>query len=102
MSESGNPFRLAKKTIFTGRLKTDPQTGARRFVLMKIQTESIVVEDGGSVDMGDSTTLLLPRIATASLPAATEGNAGMLVFDTTSGTVKYSDGSQWVELTAAA
>ena len=68
---------------------------------MKIQTESILVEDGGNVDLGDSTTLLLPRIATASLPAATAANAGMLVFDTTSGTVKYSDGSQWVELTAA-
>jgi len=40
--------------------------------------------------------VLLPQIATASLPAAAAGNKGGIVYDSTTNTLKVSNGSAWV------
>jgi hypothetical protein len=41
------------------------------------------------------------KIATGSLPAPAAGNEGFIVYDSTTNTVKYSDGSAWANISAA-
>ncbi len=68
---------------------------------------AVMVGDGGGatwrkipLDPDVSTTQKprkLPQIATASLPAASSWK-GHIVYDTTSNTVKYSDGANWISM----
>lgn len=44
----------------------------------------------------------LPMLATASLPAAAAANEGSVVYDSTTNTVKFSDGSSWANVGADA
>jgi hypothetical protein len=44
----------------------------------------------------------LPSVATASLPAAASANEGSIVYDVTTDTVKFSDGSSWANIGADA
>jgi hypothetical protein len=46
----------------------------------------------------DATLIYLYKYATGSIPAASAGNEGALVYDTTLNTVKVSDGSTWEEV----
>lgn len=45
--------------------------------------------------------LHLPEVATASLPAGAAGNEGAIVYDATTDTVKYSDGTAWANIAIA-
>lgn len=47
-----------------------------------------------------SDILNLPKIVTASLPAAAPGNEGAIAYDDTTNTVKFSDGSSWTNVAA--
>ena len=42
--------------------------------------------------------VLLPQIATASLPTAAAGNKGGIVYDSTTNTIKWSNGSAWATI----
>jgi hypothetical protein len=44
---------------------------------------------------------MLPQIATTSIPTAASGNAGGIVYDSTSNTVKFSNGSSWGNVSTA-
>lgn len=60
-----------------------------------------VVTTGTQVFAGDKsfTTILgLAKIITSSLPAAAAGNEGYIVYDDTTNTVKFSDGSTWANI----
>lgn len=43
----------------------------------------------------------LPNVATASLPTPAAANEGNIVYDATSNTVKFSDGSSWTNIASA-
>ncbi len=50
----------------------------------------------------ENTIMPLPMTATASLPAAATANAGFIVYDSTTTTCKYSNGSSWTAFATAA
>lgn len=64
---------------------------------MPIKLRAIKMEDQ---DVGGNRYLQLPEIATAALATAAAGNEGGIVYDATTNTVKYSDGSAWATITA--
>ena len=62
-----------------------------------IKNKNMVFATAGDNSVEVDKSFQLPRVATASLPDATQYEGG-LVYDTTSNTPKYSNGTEWVNL----
>jgi len=68
--------------------------------LTSIHGRKLGLRPDGSLQT-DGGVLKIPSYATADLPSAT-ANEGSIVYDTTTNTLKYSNGTAWQSLTQAA
>ena len=76
---------------------------------MKLQTEKLTIEAAGEIVTGAAATVdhklatagyYPPQIATGSLPAAA-GVEGMVVYNTTTNKLNFSNGTAWEAVTSA-
>ena len=65
-----------------------------------IKNKNMVFGVAGDTSLEVDRVFQLPRVATASLPSASQYEGG-LVYDTTDSIVKYSNGTDWVKLPEA-
>jgi len=77
---------------------------------MELKSEKIVVDNAGTLESESGATVdhklasggfYIPQITTAALPTAST-HEGMLVYDTTANCLKYSDGTNWKQVTVEA
>lgn len=63
-----------------------------------IKNRNMVFDTANDSSPDDHKFFQLPVISTASLPTAAAGNEGGIVYDATTNTVKFSDGSSWAAI----
>ncbi len=68
---------------------------------METRTEKVLLEAGGTLDGSAATGgFIVPRIATASLPAASAALKGCLVYDSSTNKLLVCSGSAWETVTS--